>query len=692
MDNTEKKIKEAFDSVFPPEADKEKKETAINRAVAEFSALSEKNKKTVKGSKGDDRLMGKIIKTIKHTLGGSDMTVNVRQLATVMTVIVALVIGTTIYKNQQSIPLLPELEGEKPLITLNQGKGDEQVKPALEGEVGLPEKRAETRQLQLSPQPKETAGKVASAPVAKAKKEFAARDKSSQLSQPAAPMVMADSISAMAPVPGEIGTADAPSHYYKDIGRDRFEKFEINPVKRVMEDPVSTFSVDVDTASYSFMRRQINSGVLPQKNSIRIEELINYFSYSYALPAGKSQPFAPTAAVYQTPWNSNTKLMHIGIKGYDLELSERPVSNLIFLIDVSGSMNSPDKLPLLKNSMSMLTDSLSENDSVGIVVYAGAAGVVLEPTKIKDKGKIIAALDRLQAGGSTAGGEGIRLAYSLAESHFVKDGNNRIILCSDGDFNVGIHDTEELKSYIEKKRKSGVYFSALGFGQGNYNDALMQALAQNGNGNAAYIFNLNEARKVLVDEGTSTLFTIAKDVKIQVEFNPATVSEYRLIGYETRKLNREDFNNDKVDAAEIGAGHSVTAIYEITPADAKEKLIDSLRYQSAEPADKKMEVKESEYAFLKIRYKLPGEETSKLITLPIDQRLSYNDSAQVPDDMRFAAAVAAFGHLVRNDPYTGDYDLQDVIELARSAKGDDPFGYRAEFINLVHLAQTARAL
>lgn len=692
MDNTKKKIKEAFDSISPPETDKEKKETAINRAVAEFVALNEKNKKTVKGSEGGDRLMGKIIKTIKHTLGGLDMTVNVRQLATAMTVIVALVIGTTIYKNQQNIPLQPDLGGEKPFITTTQERGGEQVKHDLDDEVDLFERRAETKQLQLSTKPTETEEKIATAPMSKAQKEFAARDKSARMFQPAAPLVMRNATSDMASLPGKIGTEGAPVQYYKDIGRDTFEKFEINPVKKVVEDPVSTFSVDVDTASYSFMRRQINSGVLPQKNSIRIEELINYFSYSYALPVEKSQPFAPTVAVYQTPWNSNTKLMHIGIKGYDLAPSQRPVSNLIFLIDVSGSMNSPDKLPLLKNSMTMLTDSLSENDSVGIVVYAGAAGVVLEPTKIKNKGKIIAALERLQAGGSTAGGEGIRLAYSLAESHFVKGGNNRIILCSDGDFNVGIYDKEELKSYIEKKRKSGVYFSALGFGQGNYNDALMQVLAQNGNGNAAYIDNLNEARKVLVDEATSTLFTIAKDVKIQVEFNRATVSEYRLIGYETRKLNREDFNNDKVDAAEIGAGHSVTAIYEITPADAKEKLIDSLRYQSAEPASKEIKVKDSEYAFLKIRYKLPDEETSKLITLPVDQTLSYKDIAQVSDDMRFAAAVAAFGHIVRNDSYTRDFDFKDVIDLARSAKGDDPFGYRAEFINLVRLAKTARAL
>ncbi|MBU3915803.1 VWA domain-containing protein, partial [bacterium] len=354
-----------------------------------------------------------------------------------------------------------------------------------------------------------------------------------------------------------------------ETGRDKFEKITPNPIKLTSKEPVSTFSVDVDTASYAFVRKQLNNGVLPQKNAVRVEELINYFTYNYSLPDDKNQPFKPTVAVYQTPWNPDTKLLHIGIKGYDIDPGKKPRSNLVFLLDVSGSMESPDKLPLLRNSFRMLVDSLSPDDTVAIVVYAGAAGTVLEPTKASEKQKILSSLEQLTAGGSTAGGEGIRQAYALAESNFDKEGVNRVILATDGDFNVGIRNTEELKSFIERKRETGIYLSILGFGQGNYNDALMQTLAQNGNGNAAYIDSLNEARKVLVQEASSTLFTIAKDVKIQIEFNPAMVAEYRLIGYETRMLKREDFNNDKVDAGEIGSGHSVTAIYEITPPESK---------------------------------------------------------------------------------------------------------------------------
>ena len=359
--------------------------------------------------------------------------------------------------------------------------------------------------------------------------------------------------------------------YYKDEGRDKFDEITFNPIKLVGEEPVSTFSIDVDTASYAFVRRQLNNGTLPQKDAVRVEELINYFNYNYPLPEDRSKPFKPTVALYPTPWNENTKLLHIGIKGYDIVPAEKPRSNLVFLLDVSGSMNSPDKLPLLRNSFSLLVDSLDPEDTVAIAVYAGAAGTILEPTKVKEKSKILAALNRLHAGGSTAGGAGIQLAYSLAEMNFDKEAVNRVILATDGDFNVGITNQNELKSFIERKRKSGIFLSVLGFGQGNYNDALMQALAQNGNGNAAYIDSLNEARKVLVDEAGGTLFTIAKDVKIQIEFNPARVHDYRLIGYETRMLKQEDFNNDKVDAGDVGSGHSVTAIYEITPVESRKK-------------------------------------------------------------------------------------------------------------------------
>ncbi|MBE9531455.1 MAG: VWA domain-containing protein [Proteobacteria bacterium] len=473
-------------------------------------------------------------------------------------------------------------------------------------------------------------------------------------------------------------------------GRDKFESFKENRLKLTSETPVSTFSLDVDTASYAFVRRALNNGNLPQKDAVRIEELINYFDYDYALPTSKTEPFRPTVALYPTPWNKDTKLMHIGIKGHDIVKSERPRANLVFLLDTSGSMRGPDKLPLLKNSMKMLVGELSPEDTVAIVVYAGSAGTVLEPTKVAEKGKIIAALERLNAGGSTAGGAGIKLAYSLAEANFNSKAVNRVIIATDGDFNVGIRGTDELKGFVERKRETGVFLSVLGFGQGNYNDQLMQALAQNGNGNAAYIDTLSEARKVLVDEASSTLFTIAKDVKIQVEFNPERVSEYRLIGYESRMLNREDFNNDKVDAGEVGAGTSVTAIYEITLAGSETNLIDPLRYSDE---SKKTKVsKNAEYAFLKIRYKLPDEDKSRLITTPIDNRLEFKEISSAPDDVRFATSVAAFGQLLKGGSYIEQFTFDDVRTLAETSRGRDSFGYRSEFLRLIGLAQSASTM
>ncbi|MFK7945104.1 MAG: von Willebrand factor type A domain-containing protein [Paracoccaceae bacterium] len=469
----------------------------------------------------------------------------------------------------------------------------------------------------------------------------------------------------------------------QETGRDKFEDFETNPVKVTAEDPVSTFSVDVDTASYSFMRAALNNGVLPQKDSVRVEELINYFDYNYAGPDGRETPFATHVTVMPTPWNTGTELMRIGIKGYELKPAEKPRSNLVFLLDTSGSMNQPNKLPLLINSFRLLVENMAPNDTVSIVVYAGSAGTVLEPTKVSEKSKILGALERLRAGGSTAGGEGIRQAYRLAEQNFDKDGINRVLLATDGDFNVGITNPEELQDFVERKRDTGVYLSVLGFGRGNYNDQLMQTLAQNGNGNAAYIDTLGEARKILVEEAASTLFPIAKDVKIQVEFNPAAVAEYRLIGYETRALRREDFNNDKVDAGEIGAGHRVTALYEITPVGGTTQ-VDPLRYGS-QPASKDMA---DEMAFVKIRYKQPDADKSQLITRPVTQA-----DRKAPDtEARFAASVAAFAQLLRGGRHTGEFTYADVIELANSAKGDDPFGYRTEFVNLVRLAETAPAL
>ena len=492
-------------------------------------------------------------------------------------------------------------------------------------------------------------------------------------------------IVAPAPVGGdEIGRPE-----YRDQGRDKFETVKPNPVKVTTEEPVSTFSIDVDTASYSFMRAAINDGVLPQKDAVRVEELINYFPYDYEGPDSREAPFKASVSVFDTPWNAETKLMHVGIKGYQIDMAEAPRANLVFLLDTSGSMNAANKLPLLINSMKLLLDSLTPDDTVSIVTYAGSAGTVLAPTKVAEKGKIVAALERLHSGGSTAGAEGVRQAYRLAEQNFDENGVNRVILATDGDFNVGITNPDELKSFIERKRKTGIFLSVLGFGMGNYNDQLMQTLAQNGNGAAAYIDTLSEARKVLVEEAGSTLFPIAKDVKIQMEFNPQTVSEYRLIGYETRLLNREDFNNDKIDAGEIGAGHSVTAIYELTLKNSPARLVDSLRYQSETTiAD---DPKSSEYGFLKIRYKLPSEDTSKLITEAIAPD-THEADGRAPREARFAAAVAAFGQILRGGRYTGDFSPDDVIDLAQSAKGDDHFGYRAEFINLVRLAKSSAAM
>lgn len=488
-------------------------------------------------------------------------------------------------------------------------------------------------------------------------------------------------------VSGDLRTEPPAPPYFKQQGRDKFEEITPNSLKQTSKEPVSTFSIDVDTASYSFIRASLNRNVLPPKDAVRIEEMINYFPYDYQAAKSRKLPFKTNVTIMPTPWNTNTKLIHIGIKGYELAKQEKPRSNLVFLLDTSGSMNAPNKLPLLKNSFKLLLSTLGPDDTVSIVAYAGSAGTVLKPTRANETAKIFAALDRLRAGGSTAGGEGIRLAYQLAEANFDKQGINRVILATDGDFNVGIRDKRQLKGFVERKRKSGVFLSILGFGMENYNDALMQTLAQNGNGNASYIDNLSEARKVLVDEASSTLFTIAKDVKIQMEFNPQTVSSYRLIGYETRKLKREDFNNDKVDAGDIGAGHTVTALYEITPTAAKNKLINPLRYQKSDAQTDK--TKASEYGFLRLRYKLPNEDKSHLIETPVLVDHGVSDIAGAPQESRFASAVAAFGQLLRGGKYTGSYNYDDVIKLALSAKGRDTFGYRAEFINLVRLAKSA---
>ncbi|RDL51339.1 hypothetical protein BLJAPNOD_02472 [Ensifer sp. M14] len=469
--------------------------------------------------------------------------------------------------------------------------------------------------------------------------------------------------------------------------RDRFQKADSNPVKSVATDPVSTFSVDVDTASYAFVRRSLMEGQMPDRDAVRVEEMVNYFPYDWARPASATEPFKTTVTVTPTPWNGGTRLMHVAIKGYDVVPAETPKANLVFLIDVSGSMDEPDKLPLLKGAFRLLVEKLKPEDTVSIVTYAGNAGTVLEPTAVKDKAKILSAIDTLQPGGSTAGAEGIDAAYRLAERAFVKGGVNRVMLATDGDFNVGPASDDELKEMIEAKRKSGIFLSVLGFGRGNYNDALMQTIAQNGNGTAAYIDTLAEAQKTLVEEAGSSLFPIAKDVKLQVEFNPAAIAEYRLIGYETRALKREDFNNDKVDAGDIGSGHSVTAIYEVTPKGSPAVLNDDLRYKAAEKPAGGVKAKDGELAFLKIRYKKPDGESSELITTPVTEANAVPALVDAPNDVRFSVAVAAFGQKLSGVTALSDYSYDAVVDLAAAAKGADPFGYRGEFVNLVRLTK-----
>jgi Ca-activated chloride channel family protein len=490
----------------------------------------------------------------------------------------------------------------------------------------------------------------------------------------------------------------APSDFYSHYQpiaplskeNEKYPQTIENSVKLVAEKPVSTFSIDVDTASYANIRRLLNQGGLPPHDAVRVEELVNYFSYKYPTVDNKTkQPFSIYTEVAPSPFNAGKHLIHIGIQGENIDRAKRPAANLVFLIDVSGSMNNINKLGLLKNALKMLVKQLDDRDSVAIVVYAGSAGTVLEPTAGGNRHAITSALANLSAGGSTNGDVGIQAAYKLAEKAFVKNGINRVILATDGDFNVGTVDQKALKELIEQKRALGVSLSVLGFGMGNYNDALMQTLAQNGNGNAHYIDTLNEARKVLVVELTATLMTIAKDVKIQVEFNPNHIGEYRLIGYETRALKREDFNNDNVDAGDIGAGHTVTALYEVSFVDAKNKLIDDLRYQdlSQQTINSNRESsKVDELAFLRLRYKLPEQKKSQLIETPILFGSIKKSLSVTSKDFRFSAAVAGFGQILRGDKNLTSMTLNDVIQLAEAAKGDDKYGYRGEFINMVKLS------
>ncbi len=479
----------------------------------------------------------------------------------------------------------------------------------------------------------------------------------------------------------------SPEPGYIPHNTEGYSAIHENGFKDVLHNPLSTFSIDVDKASYSNVRRFLNMGQLPPKDAVRIEEMINYFNYDYPEPEGK-HPFSVYTEISQCPWNGSHQLLHVGLKGKSIDKSDLPPSNLVFLIDVSGSMSSANKLPLLKQAFKMLVNELRPEDRVAMVVYAGAAGLVLESTDGSEKPKIIAALDQLQSGGSTAGGAGLKLAYKVAQENFIEDGNNRIILATDGDFNIGSSSNAEMERLIEEKREKGVFMTVLGFGMGNYKDDKMEIIADKGNGNYAYIDNIQEARKVLITEFGGTLFTIAKDVKFQIEFNPARVKGYRLVGYENRLLNDEDFNDDKKDAGEMGAGHTVTALYEIIPAGSGESLksIDALKYQEKggeEKASKQVKADPSaELMTIKLRYKQPDGNTSTKVEIPVKGIVL--DPDRTSENFRFSAAIAEFGMILRNSEYKADASMEHVIAMVKGARGEDEEGYRSEFLNLVN--------
>lgn len=478
------------------------------------------------------------------------------------------------------------------------------------------------------------------------------------------------------------GFAAVAPHWSQPANTERYEAREDNPVQRASEQPVSTFSIDVDTGSYANVRRMLRSGVRPPADAVRSEEFINYFEYGHPAPATREVPFRVTTELAPAPWNKDRQLLMVGIRGYDVPKVQMPPANLVFLLDTSGSMDSPDKLPLVKQALRQLVPQLRAQDRVSIVVYAGSAGVVLPATPGDRHDQILAALDRLEAGGSTNGGEGIELAYAMARKGFVRGGVNRVLLATDGDFNVGTTSREALETLVGDQRKSGIALSTLGFGTGNYNDAMAERLADVGDGNHAYIDTPQEARKVLVQQMQATLLTIARDVKIQVEFNPAQVAEYRLIGYENRLLKREDFANDKVDAGDIGAGHEVTALYEITPVGSPATQLPALRYASQAPATGGG----SEIAHLRLRYKLPQAQASRLIERPV---LRNELRATASPSLRFASAVAGYADALRGGARSGQWQWSDIASAARGARGEDRWGQRAEFIELVEAARVA---
>ena len=484
------------------------------------------------------------------------------------------------------------------------------------------------------------------------------------------------------------GGRNATYHYvpvsaysYDSEKNEEYSSFAENRFKDAKSDPLSTFSLDVDVASYSNVRRMINQGQKPEKDAVRVEQFINYFSYDYPNPTG-NQPVHVQTETQVCPWNKQNLLVRIGVKAKEVPSENLPASNFVFLIDVSGSMFSPNRLPLVKSSLKLLTNNLRDKDRVSIVVYAGAAGEALPSTSGADKQKIFEAIDALEAGGSTAGGAGIELAYKVAQKNFIKGGNNRIILCTDGDFNVGVSSEKGLESLIEEKRRTGVYLTVLGYGMGNYKDSKLQILSQKGNGNHAYIDNLQEANRVLVQEFGSTMYAVAKDVKMQVEFNPAYVSAYRLVGYESRLLNKEDFNDDTKDAGELGAGHTVTAFYEVIPVGVKNSYgsVDELKYQKPSTFEPVQLLKNDEMMTVKLRYKPLDSENSIKMEIPV----MLSDRNKTPSaDFTFASAVAMFGQLLRNSDFKGTATYDEVVALARKGFGEDRQGYRHEFVRLV---------
>ncbi len=490
-----------------------------------------------------------------------------------------------------------------------------------------------------------------------------------------------------------LNSIDSESQFAADdaanlkFNTEAYDRIVENPFRSAKQNPLSTFSIDVDTASYSNVRRFLNQRNLPPPGAVRIEELINYFTYKYPLPEGEV-PFSVNVEMAGCPWNTEHRLARIGLKGREVQLEQRPLSNLVFLLDVSGSMRDANKLPLVKSAMKMLVDRLGENDRVAIVVYAGASGLVLDSTGADNKPIILSALDHLAAGGSTNGGEGIQLAYSVAVDNFIQGGVNRVILCTDGDFNVGTTNQSELTRLIEEKAQSGVFLSVLGFGMGNYKDSTMEKLADKGNGNYAYIDTANEARKVLVEGMTGTLITIAKDVKIQIDFNPAVVAGYRLIGYENRMLQAEDFKDDTKDAGEIGAGHTVTALYEIVPSGhlVPGSDIDPSKYQK--PNELTKAAATDELLTVRLRYKVPDGQISKPLEVPVmAEEKSFDDAT---DDFQFAVCVAQFGMLLRDSKHRGDANFDSVLEIAATSLGPDVAGYRTEFVELVKIAQSLK--